>query len=173
MIEKRKNISTLIKLADKLNERGNNIKLVLVGRPGYGFEDINCELQKRSGYIKYFCGIKDGVLKYIYNSAFAFVFPSNYEGFGSPPLEAMKSGIPVLASNCSSLPEIVGNGGLLFDPDDCEGFYNAVIKMDSDKDFYDNLKIRAVEQAKKFNTDTMIHPLLAVFNKKKTDSRNQ
>jgi len=113
MIENRKNISAILKVADKLN-KDRDIGFMLIGKLGYGGKNILNEVYKRKNVL-YFSNIDDLLLKKIYNIADVFLFPSFYEGFGYPPLEAMQSGLPVIASNNTSLKEIIGSAGLLED----------------------------------------------------------
>src|SRR5262249_38017057 len=119
-IETRKNHAVLLRAFRRLLERDPSIRhrLVLVGMEWIGHESVfdlirQLGLETRVTY----CGYSDQ-LPALYAGADAFVFPSLYEGFGLPPLEAMASGVPVLAANATSLPEVVGDAGVLFDPHD-------------------------------------------------------
>ena len=126
-IENRKNIYGILKIADILKDKIKN-EVVLVGKKGYGFENIIDEILKRDNvrYIEY---VEEFDIEYVYKCASLFLFPSFYEGFGLPPLEAMKSGIPALASNNSSLVEVIGDGGLLYQPNDHAGFANGIVRL--------------------------------------------
>lgn len=116
-IEPRKNVETLIRAFEKLKEKGYDGKLVLIGKKGwkceYVFEMIERSLWRediiRKGYVS------ATELKGYYLQTQVFVYPSHYEGFGLPVLEAMQYGIPVVAGNNSSLKEVVGDGGILFE----------------------------------------------------------
>jgi len=164
VIEERKNISGIIKISDILYDRGINIKVLLVGREGYGFNDIVPEFKKRENRIIHLKEVNDNDLVLLYNLATVFVFPTYYEGFGLPPLEAMKCGLPVVASNNSSLPEVVGNGGLLGNSNDYEFFANSILKLLEDESFYMTMKLNALEQAKKFTAENHIKNLIDIFN---------
>jgi glycosyltransferase involved in cell wall biosynthesis len=119
-ISDRKNIIRLLeayhglKEKDKLKQR----KLVLVGKATIDTEKIVAEVKRLhlGSHILFTGYVPDEDLPFLYNGASVFVFPSLYEGFGIPPLEAMQCQIPVVASSATSIPEVVGNGALLFDP---------------------------------------------------------
>ncbi len=87
----------------------------------------------------------------LYRGARAFVFPSTYEGFGYPPLEAISCGVPVVAGNSSSLPEVVGAAGVLLDSGDVEGMAGALIQLIGDDAFHQELSQRAIEQSRIFS----------------------
>jgi glycosyltransferase involved in cell wall biosynthesis len=77
--------------------------------------------------------VDEPVLRALYRRATAFIYPSRYEGFGLPVLEAMASGTPVIASNAASIPELAGDGAILLDPDDARGWADAVIRVATDE----------------------------------------
>jgi glycosyltransferase involved in cell wall biosynthesis len=99
------------------------------------------------------------------SGATAFVFPSLYEGFGLPPLEAMACGTPVIASDRSSLPEVVGEGGILVDPVDSEALAAALEKVWVDDALAVALRQRALAQAAKFSWRQTALETLAVYRK--------
>lgn len=164
VVERRKNILGLIKILDLLAKEGSDLQLVIIGKAGYDSETILPEISKRKKTIKYLNFVSDEALAYIYNSAFAFIFPSFYEGFGIPPLEAMQSAIPVLSSNTSALIEVVGEGGMIHNPNDYTGFVNDILKLERDDIFYSIMKKKALEQSKKFNIKETTKKLVAIFN---------
>ena len=143
IIENRKNILGILKTADLLYSKSIDIKFVLVGKPGYGFKSIEEEIIKRKNVI-YLNYIEEEDLVSIYNLAFLFFFPSFYEGFGLPPLEAMQCGIPVLCSNIPALQEVVGNNGFLRNAEDYEGFADYIIKLLSDSRRYSEMKLCSI-----------------------------
>ncbi len=99
----------------------------------------------------------------IYRGAIAFVFPSRYEGFGLPPLEALACGVPVVGSNTSSIPEIVGDAGVLLPPDDAEGMARAMIQLVTDYDLRAELSRRALIQAARFSWVRTARETLAAY----------
>lgn len=164
VVEKRKNIITLIRIMDELEKKGNKLKLIIIGKAGYKSQYLLEEIEKRRNTITYFPYMEDIDLSYIYNLAFAFLFPSFYEGFGIPPLEAMQSATPVLASNAPALVEVVGEGGLIHNSDDYIGFVDDIIKLERDFEFYSMMKEKAYEQSKKFNIKETTNKMVKVLN---------
>lgn len=155
-LEPRKNIDSTIRAFVKIvrQERLKEINLVLVGAKGWDFGKIldeisGCnDLRNRiiiTGYVD------DQDLAAIYSGALAFVYPSFYEGFGLPPLEAMQCGIPVITSNTSSLPEVVGDAGIQVDPNDNDALCQAMLEMYLNSDARQNMSIRSSERARLFS----------------------
>lgn len=99
----------------------------------------------------------------LYRGATAFIFPTRYEGFGLPPLEALSCGTPVVGSDASSIPEIVGEGGLLLPPDDVEGMAQALVKLATDVHFRAELSQRALTQAARFSWEQTAQETLATY----------
>lgn len=165
-LEPRKNFSTLIKGFVTFQKRHPDYKLVIVGKKGWKFKEIEKALEQYQmtdevifpGYVK------GDELHKIYKLAKAFVFPSIYEGFGIPPLEAMASGCPVVSSNAASLPEVVGDAGLLIDPKNSYKMAEAVADL-IDNDTVRNTMIeRGFKQAEKFTWEKSARAALEVFN---------
>jgi len=94
--------------------------------------------------------LDDSLLPLLYSAADVFVYPSFYEGFGLPVLEAMACGTPVAASNRTSLPEAVGDAGLLFDPDNVDEMAGAIHRLVDDRDLRARLVAKGLERAKQF-----------------------
>ncbi len=136
-IEPRKNISTLLKAFALILMKYPEMQLVLAGSAGWNADPILREMNdpKISGNIRYLQYLAHEELPYLYNGAVAFVYPSWYEGFGLPPLEAMQCGVPVICSNSSSLPEIIGPGGILIDPGDVNGYVMALDQILTDDSY--------------------------------------
>ncbi len=102
-------------------------------------------------------------MKY-YNSVDIFIFPSLYEGFGLPPLEAMACGCPVVVSNRTSLPEVVGDAGLYFNPENVDTCIDAIRTLFNDKSYKNDLIKMGLEQAKKFDWDIAARKMKTIFS---------
>lgn len=163
-IEKRKNVLGIIKVIDKLREKNSSLKLVLVGKPGFGSKEILPEISKRQDYINHLTYVSDEQLVNLYNYAFAFIFPSFYEGFGIPPLEAMQCGCPVLAAKNSSLVEVVNDGGILHEAEDYDSFTESILELEGNSELYARMKAIALKQAGKFSIQKVTNDLVNVFN---------
>jgi len=160
-IEPRKNILSLIGAYTALQEKAekeNNenilrYKLVIAGSPGWlgeeVFEAIDGSKYKEKIILPGF--ISDEDKAYVYNLSSLFVYPSFFEGFGFPPLEAMACGVPVVTANNSSLPEICGKAGILIDPSKPEEIFEVIVQILENKDLREKLIILGLEQAKEFS----------------------
>ncbi len=163
-IEKRKNINAILKVAEILKLKGHVINVVLVGKVGYQGGKILKEFKNYCEDAIHLEYVDDADLIRLYNSATVFLFPSLYEGFGYPPLEAMQCGCPVIVSRSSSLPEVVGDEGLMFDPQDHQGMANAIIKIIKEPDYKQKLIERGIKQAKKFNCINSAEQFLSIID---------
>ena len=109
--------------------------------------------------------ISDDELPYLYNGAECFVFPSLYEGFGLPPLEAMACGTPVVSSNVSCMPEVLGDAAIYFDPLNVEDMAKAMAEVGKNYTLKRELKAKGLRQAKLYSFDRMAEETLAVYRK--------
>lgn len=156
-LEEKKNIKRLVQafaiLKKKLKLKPYDLNLVLAGRPGFGYNKIREEIEKND--------LADSVIEpgwlgeeklpALYNGAEVFVFPSLYEGFGIPLLEAMACGTPVVTSKITSLPEIAAGAGLLVNPENPEDIAEAIEKILNDKNLKSELISKGLERVKNFS----------------------
>ena len=167
-IEPRKNISRLIHAYELLPDPIRSLyPLVVVGMRGWKDEAISNLMEKlaRKGELRILGYIPDDKLPFVYSGASLFVYPSVYEGFGLPPLEAMACGVPVVVSNKTSLPEITETAGVLIDPYDVESLSLTVQSLLNDKAKREQMTISGIQQAKKFTWDACAERTLSVYKK--------
>jgi glycosyltransferase involved in cell wall biosynthesis len=150
-IEPRKNLTTLFEVLSQLEDRA--LPLVVIGKQGWLFDETYRKLRDLglTERVKFLGYVPDEDLPTLYSAATVFAFPSVYEGFGLPPLEAMACGAPVISSNASSLPEVVGEGGLLVSPTDVRAWREAIERVMSDEMLRRYLAQRGLKQAAKFS----------------------
>jgi glycosyltransferase involved in cell wall biosynthesis len=147
-----KNFQMLLK-AYSLWKRKNDFDLICVGGASKWASDEN-ELITRailSDSVRLFPTAADEELRGFYSCAYAFVYPSLYEGFGIPPLEVMACGTPVIVANTSSIPEVVGDAGLYFEPSSKEELLAVLDRVTEDEGLQQELIKRGLERSKIFN----------------------
>jgi glycosyltransferase involved in cell wall biosynthesis len=167
-LEPRKNLEHVIRCFTKVVQQQGikDLNLVLVGPKGCEYEKIFQEIAKFgisknriiiTGYVA------DEDLAPLYSGAMVFIYPSLYEGFGLPPLEAMQCGIPVITSNNSSLPEVVGDGGIMLDVADADGLCHSILKLYSTPAFRQEMSLKSLAQAKKFSWERCTQETIAAY----------
>jgi len=168
-IEPRKNIIGLIKAFELFKKNylplAIGYKLVIAGSKGWLYEDI-FRIAKNSSVKNdiIFTGfIADEDKKFLYRASSVFVYPSFYEGFGFPPLEAMASGAPTVTSNCSSLPEVAEGAGLMVNPNNISQIAWAINEILSDDDLRKKMIAKGYEQVKKFSWEKCAREMLEIF----------
>jgi len=151
-IEPRKNVGRLLDAFARVRGRLVDVQLVLVGRQGWT-DDVGGEIQRRglASRVLHLSAVTAEELPAVYRGAEFLAYPSLYEGFGLPPLEAMQSGTPVLTSNSSSLPEVVGDAALLVDPHLVEAIAAALVRLSSDASLRAELRARGLKRAALFS----------------------
>lgn len=152
-LEPRKNLTMLIRSFDKLAKSNPDIHLVLAGRRGWMAQAIFDELERRDliGRVHITGYVQDQHLPALYRGAAAFIYPSLYEGFGLPPLEAMSAGTPVIVSKNSSLPEVVGDAGLYVNPLDPAELTKAMEAVVGDPELAQSLREKGLKRAGLFS----------------------
>ncbi|MFH2070909.1 MAG: glycosyltransferase family 1 protein [Elusimicrobiota bacterium] len=162
-----KNLHRLVNVFEKLKRvHGIPHKLVLCGKKYWGQEIIETihrlNLQEEILVLDY---IPDEDLPYIYSGAEMFVFISLYEGFGLPVVEAMACGVPVIASNTTSIPEVVGDAGILVNPLNEEEILTAILKVLNDGQLKKELGLKGINRAKFFSWEKTARETLEVFKR--------
>ncbi len=164
-IEPRKNLIGLLKAYALLDdELKAEYKLVLVGFKGWENREIMKIIKENERSIFYLGFISDEELAKVYNLASLFVFPSFYEGFGLPPLEAMACGTPVISSNASSLPEVGGDAVVYCDPNSSLDIKEKISIVLNDKNLQKEMIDKGLKQAKKFSWEKSAKEHTRVFN---------
>ncbi len=166
-LQPRKNLVRLIRAYAKLRSESDDFthQLVIVGRKLWLADEIFTEVsrQKWSKDVILTDYVKDEDLPALYRAADIFVYPSLFEGFGLPPLEAMACGTPVITSNTSSLPEVVGDAALLIDPSDEQDLAGALLKVVRDASLRSRMREMGIEQAKKFTWHAAAEKTLQLY----------
>ncbi|MCI0399229.1 MAG: glycosyltransferase family 4 protein [Chloroflexi bacterium] len=167
-LEPRKNLPTLLRAyAQARREAGVDVPLVLVGGKGWLYEEIFAaidELRLRA-HVYHLAGVADEQLAHLYTAAGLLALPSHYEGFGLPALEAMHCGCPVVASNRASLPEVVGEAGLLLEPDDAAGWAWVMAQLLSDSHLRQTMQEAGRRQAGRFTWEKTAQATLALYER--------
>lgn len=165
-IEPRKNLERLIEAYSLLLKKDENVpRLVMAGGKGWLNSNIyqkvvELKLEKYVQFTKY---IPDEDLCPLINGATAFVFPSIYEGFGMPPLEAMACGVPVVCSKEASLPEVVGDCAVMTDAYDPQSIADGMYRIYSDKALAEELRVRGLQRAKEFTWHRFSEKLHGIY----------
>ncbi len=168
-LEPRKNIPGLMRAFKIIKDKISlpDLKLVIIGSRGWLYDDIFKEIQNspHKGDILLKSFIPDQERKFYYSLAQVFVYPSLFEGFGFPPLEAMACGTPVIVSNSSSLPEIVGNAGLLTKPNNIDEIADLIGLILTDRKLKDQIVSLGYDRSTFFNWDKTAEKTLVVLQR--------
>ena len=166
-LEPRKNIPRLLEAFSKISniEEYKELKLILVGRKAWGNNIINTKieqlnLEKKVVITDY---VSDEDLLYLYNGAYCFIYPSLYEGFGLPVLEAMACGIPVVTSNNSSIPEVAGDAAILIDPTNEDEIATGICKVLGDTVLREKMISSGYSRVNEFSWEKIIKNMLSQY----------
>jgi len=167
-----KNLTGLVKAFNQLKgePRFKELKLVKVGKAGGQEADFRGQTMEvvsalgLVGEVIFTDFVSEADLPAYYSGAEVFVLPSLYEGFGFPVLEAMACGCPVVTSNTSSLPEVVGEAGIMVNPDDTDSLAEAMRQVLTDSKLRKEMVRKGLEQANKFSWEKVARETLEVYN---------
>jgi glycosyltransferase involved in cell wall biosynthesis len=168
-LEPRKNVPTLLEAFSQLSHNPDfaDVTLLIGGSKGWYFDEIYATAKRlglsAAGRVRWLGRVPDEDLPLWYNIANVCAYPSLYEGFGLPPLEAMACGTPVVASNTSALPEVVGTAGMLLDPNDVQGWTTALTRVLTDPDKARSMSEAGLKQASIFSWDRTAVETLSVL----------
>lgn len=149
-----KNIPRILEAFSKASNIDSRVKLVITGKPKPGYVNVSAAADKlgiKKDRIKFVGFVEDDLLPALYKEAEALLFPSLYEGFGLPAIEAAAVGTPVIAANTSSLPEIMGAAAVYVNPEDVEGISFAIERLLADSKYKRTIINRGLARAKEFN----------------------
>jgi glycosyltransferase involved in cell wall biosynthesis len=163
----RKNFLALLRAFARLQKRVQDVHLWKIGQPEIGHERTKAlkliEELDIGGSVTFIGHVGENLLPYFYNASDVFVFPSLYEGFGFPPLEAMACGTPVICSDRTSLPEVVGDAALLVDPTDEESLMERMESLLLDAELHEEYSRRGPEHARGFRWDVTAERTIDVY----------
>jgi len=166
-LQPRKNLELLVKAHNLLPAKARQeCPLLIVGRAGWGCEALVKRLESRvQPDVRWLSYVPDENLHVMVASATALVFPSLYEGFGLPVLEAFAAGTPVIASSATSLPEVCGDAALLVDPKNCQGWTDAMYGVFTDESLAQGLRVRGRARAKCFPWERTAAELVQLYER--------
>jgi glycosyltransferase involved in cell wall biosynthesis len=168
-LEPRKNITTLLDAFSRLTDNPEfaDVTLLIGGSKGWYYDEIFATAERlglsAGGRVRWLDRVPDEDLPLWYNLANVCAYPSLYEGFGLPPLEAMACGTPVVASSTSALPEVVGTAGILLEPNDVQAWTNTLTRVLSDADVAHSMSEAGLQQASRFSWDRTAAETLSIL----------
>jgi glycosyltransferase involved in cell wall biosynthesis len=167
-IKPHKNLERLIEAFHLLRheEHFKHVQLLIIGDEISKYASLRRAVHRHKlhKHVRFFGFVPDQTLAALYRLAAVFVFPSLYEGFGLPPLEAMASGTPVITSNVSSLPEVVGDAALMIDPHDPSVIADAMRRVLDDEGLRADLKKRGLARAREFSWERSIRRVREIYS---------
>jgi len=166
-VKPHKNLERLITAFHLVRQRGlDHLKLVLIGDDISRYSALRRAVHRYQlhQYVRFLGYLPEETLAVMYRLSSVFVFPSLYEGFGLPPLEAMASGTPVVTSNVSSLPEVAGDAAILVDPYDPDALADAMLRVLTDESLRKNLRRRGIERARQFSWEQSVGRIRRIYD---------
>jgi glycosyltransferase involved in cell wall biosynthesis len=166
-IKPHKNLERLIDAFDRVRRKGfDHLRLVIIGDQISRYQGLRRAVHRHKlhKHVRFLGFVSPETLAVLYRLASVFAFPSLYEGFGLPPLEAMASGTPVLSSNVSSLPEVLGDAALLVDPYSAEAIADGLAQLLSDEALRATLKARGLAKAKQYSWEDSVRRVHEIYN---------
>jgi len=175
-LEPRKNIIGLLKAYSALDRSLRDAyKLVIVGKKGWHYADVYKYVEEHglNDRVVFAGYVAEEVLPFVYNGASLFIYPSFYEGFGIPVLEALKCGLPVITSNLSSMPEIAGQAAILIDPNRSEEIAGAIARVLGDEKYAGEMRRLSLAQARNFSWQKCAAETMAVYREVLADQSSK
>jgi glycosyltransferase involved in cell wall biosynthesis len=157
-----KNFNAIVQAVENIEDVNFDI-IIVGGKNSNVFGQVKIPLPD---FVKDLGYVSDGKLRVLYEHALCLVYPSLYEGFGLPPLEAMACGCPVIVSNRASLPEICGNAAIYCDPYSVKDISNKIKQLLADKNMQEEMRLKGFERAKQFNWEKTAQKLIKIINHK-------
>lgn len=172
-IEPRKNLNLLVKVLEILKSRDKlDCTLLIAGASGWKNSHLYAEIRAAGltdAEIQFLGYLPDEDLPFFYSGAQVFLFPSMYEGFGIPPVEAMACGVPVVASNATCMPEVLGDAAILVPPTSAEGMADAILRVLGDENLRGSMRAAGIERAQKFGAGRCAREMLRVLSETVAD----
>jgi len=165
-VKPHKNLERLIIAFDLVRKRGlDHLKLVLIGDEISRYASLRRAVHQHQlhKYVRFLGYLPEETLAVMYRLAGVFAFPSLYEGFGLPPLEAMASGTPVVTSNVSSLPEVAGDAAILVDPHDPQAIADGISRLLTDEKLRRDLRMKGLARARQFSWEDSVRRVHAIY----------
>ena len=166
-VKPHKNLERLITAFHLVRQRGlDHLKLVLIGDDISRYAALRRAVHRYQlhQYVRFLGYLPEETLAVMYRLSGVFVFPSLYEGFGLPPLEAMASGTPVVTSNVSSLPEVAGDAAILVDPYDPDALADAMVRVLTDESLRKSLRRRGLDRARQFSWEQSVARIRRIYD---------
>jgi len=170
-IKPHKNLVRLIEAFSQLRRTHDDLKLLIIGDEISKLPALRRAVHRNKlhKFVRFLGYLKDDTLTVLYRLASVFVFPSLYEGFGLPPLEAMASGTPVVTSNVSSLPEVTGDAAVLVDPYDVDSIADGMRRILDDPRLAEELRIKGLKRAREFSWERSVEKTQRVYREVAAD----